>query len=172
MTKDTTRRKLKYEAILEEFMALREWADDLQVDEDDMSVTLNTAVSFESQSGRLIVEASDKADIVKVYFYYAVACKESKFNEMSLLFDELHRRIFFGRFVRVGEGRVRWEHFIDFEGSGPTGQSVERMVDSGWRIVAEYAPVISAVALTKQDAAEALAEFDAETRPLDKGDSD
>ncbi|MFM8356084.1 MAG: hypothetical protein ACKOBM_14420, partial [Gammaproteobacteria bacterium] len=55
---------------------------------------------------------------------------------------------------------VRWLHTVDFEGSSPTGKSVEQIVGPGWGRVGTFIETICAVALTKQSAAEAIEEFD------------
>jgi len=58
------------------------------------------------------------------------------------------------------DDRIRWVHRVDFEGSSPTGISVERIVGPAWGRVSAFTDPICAVAITKQSAAEAIEEFD------------
>ena len=62
--------------------------------------------------------------------------------------------------MALPDGRVCWHHRVDFEGSQPTGKSVEQIVSAGFSGIQEFNDVISAVALTKQTAAEAIEEYD------------
>jgi len=153
--------KLRYQVLLEEFLAGREWTDSLEVDEDNMSVLLVTGVSISGQSGgRLVIEASDASDMVSVFFYLPTVCKESKFDQMAILCNDIHSRLNYGRFQCLPDGHLRWMQRVDFEGSTPTPLSIERIVQPGWNIVEHWIDTINAVALTKQTAAAAMAEFD------------
>jgi hypothetical protein len=152
---------LKYQSILEEFLKYKEWTDELLIDQHAKTVALATAVAIGSQSGRLIIEASDESDLVDVYFYYGINCKKNKFEQMCVLLIEIHRRWSLGRFELDDEGHIRWHHRVDFEGSNPTAVSIERIVQPGWDAMSRFAEIISSVALTKQTAAEAIEEFDA-----------
>lgn len=155
------KKKLKYQVALEEFLAAREWTDELEIDMEEKKVQLATGISIGDQSGnRLFVEGYDETDFVDVFIYYGIKCKEAKLGEMSSLLNEIHRRWLFGRFVCLDDGTLRWSQRVDFEGSSPTGTSIERMVSSGWESAERFLDVIAAVALTKQSAKDAIAEYD------------
>lgn len=155
--------KLKYQAVLDEFLEGREWTDEYEVDLEEKSVTLVTNINLsEAHSGRLIIQASDETDYVDVHIYYNQICKESKLDEMAILLNAIHCRWGLGRFMVFDDGYIRWTHRVDFEGSQPTGLSLNRIVVSGWDSTEKFANVIAAVALTKQSAAEALKEYDEE----------
>jgi hypothetical protein len=162
MTKKTEG-KLKYQIILDQFLKEREWSDEYEINSEEKAVSLNTGINIcEGHSGRLIVEASDQTDYVDVYIYYSQTCKEAKLDEMAILLNGIHRRWHFGKFTVFKDGYIRWSHRVDFEGSQPTGLSLERIVQPGWTTTEKFADIIAAVALTKQSAADALAEYDAE----------
>jgi hypothetical protein len=153
--------KLRYQVLLEEYLATRGWTDPLEVDEEKGSVLLVTGVSISGQNGgRLAIEASDATDLVSVFFYLPTVCKESKFDQMAILFNHIHARMTYGRFQCMPDGYLRWMQKVDFEGSAPTPLSIERIVQPGWNIVEQWADTINAVALTKQTAAEAIEEYD------------
>lgn len=155
--------KLKYQAVLDEFLEGREWTDEYEIDLEEQTVTLNTQINLSNaHSGRLIIQASDETDFVDVHIYYTQTCKESKLDEMAILLNGIHRRWHFGRFMVFDDGYMRWSHRVDFEGSQPTGLSLNRIVQPGWDATEKFASVIAAVALTKQTAAEALKEYDEE----------
>ena len=159
--------KLKYQVVLDEFLKEREWTDEYESDLEEKTISLTSGITIcDSHSGRLIIEASDRTDIVDVYIYYNQTCKESKLDEMAILFNGIHQRWALGRFMVLGDGYMRWSHRVDFEGSQPTGLSLERMVQSGWNAAERFADVIAAVALTKQSAADALKEFDEEQEEI------
>jgi hypothetical protein len=158
---------------MEEFLANREWDDELEVDEEAQTVKLNTGLDLNGQDGRLIVEASEKTCFVDVFIYYTgFKCKPAKLNEMAVLLNQLHTRRRYGTFVAFDDGYVRWQHRVDFEDSEPCGLSIERIVGPGWEYAKQFSDPISAVALTKQSAKEALAEFDEARSANDDGPSE
>lgn len=174
----TSNSKLKYQVVLDDFLKGREWTDEYEVDIEKQSVLLNTEITIcDGFSGRLIIEAKEKIDLVDVYIYYNQTCKEAKINEMAILLNGIHQRWHFGRFMVFEDGYIRWTHRVDFEGSQPTGLSLERIVQPGWEATAKFANVIAAVALTKQSATEALKEYDEDreasrnSRPVSDGDA-
>lgn len=171
MAKQSTQ-KLRYEVIINEFLKAREWEDELEVDSENKSVTLSTSVSSEGGSLRLIIEAYDESDFVDVFVYYGFNAKKTKFDEMKLLMNELHLRWRAGRFMILPDGRVRWNQRIDFEGSQPTGKSIEQMVSAGFESIEQFNDVISSVAITKQTAAEAIEEFDAAQEEAEKSNAE
>jgi hypothetical protein len=159
-------KKLKYQVILEEFVASRGWEDLIEVDEDEQYSALNTGVNFgDYAGGKLIVEGWDKSDLVSVFFYLPFECKEAKRTEMCCLLNDINARGTIGGYgcfqlLDSGDDRIRWVLKVDFEGSAPTAKSIEQMVAPGWSRVAGFIDVIRVVALTKQTAVDALVEFD------------
>lgn len=151
---------IDYQKVLKEFIDAREWSDELEVNPETSQVCLSTGINIGSQSGRLIIEADGKTAILDVFIYYELKCKESKLEQMALLLNGIHQRWAYGRFVVFPQGQIRWQHRVDFEAGNPTGKTVNNMVQPGWDAVGLFADVISAVALTKQTAEEALAEHD------------
>lgn len=163
--------KLKYQEVLDEFLEAREWTDEYEVDLEEESVLLNTQINISSgHSGRLIIQAYDQTDIVDVHIYYNQKCKESKLDEMAILMNGIHRRWHAGRFMVFDDGYIKWSHRVDFEGSQPTGLSLNRIVQPGWDAAEKFANAIAAVALTKLSAAEALKEYDDQTEAHRNGD--
>lgn len=153
--------KLKYQIILDDFLKMRGWTDEYEVDTEAESVTLHTKLNIsEGHSGNLIIEASDKNDLVDVYIYFGITCKDAKQDELVKLFNSIHQRWHYGHFMVFPDGHIRWSHRVDFEGSHPTGASLNRIVSPGWGAAEEFADVISAVALTKQTASDAIREYD------------
>jgi hypothetical protein len=153
------KQKLKYETVLNDFLKAREWTDSLNVDVENKSVSLSSGIRFGQISGKLIIEAYDTTDLVDVYIYFDVTCKDTKLDQMALLMNGIHQRWAFGRFVVLADGYMRWQHRVDFEGSEPTGLSIERIVGPGWDTAERFGEFISSVALTKQTAADALEEY-------------
>lgn len=157
--------KLHFQVLLEEFLADREWQDELEVDTEERSVMLRTTVNIaEHEGGDLIIEASDVTELVAVYFYFPFTCKDSKRREMKVLLNDINMRRDYGCFQCIPDGRVRWVQKVDFEGSVASAKSINQIVGPGWATVARWADVIAAVAITKQTAEDALEEFDEEQR--------
>lgn len=160
--------KLKFQKILEVFLADREWQDELEVDAESKTVMLRTGINIASHTGgTLVIEASDITEIVGVFVYLPFSCRESKIDEMKKLVNDINIRRNYGSFQCIpggDAGRIRWVHRVDFEGASPTAKSVHQIVGPGWETAAEWADVIAAVAITRQTADEALEEFDEEQR--------
>jgi len=156
--------KLKYQIVLEEFLKAREWGDELSIDAENKKVALVTGLNIGEQSGKLIIEASDETDMVGVFIYLGFECKKSKRTEMCILLNDFNARGGTGGYgcfqlLDPEDDRIRWVHRVDFEGSSPTGKSVEQIVGPAWERVSVFIEPICSVALTKQSAAEAIEEF-------------
>ena len=166
-------KKFKYQSILEQFLAGREWHDELDVDAEEKTFSLVTGINLEGQNAKLIVQAGEDVEMVDVVIIYGFACKQNKLQEMAILLNAIHLRCMYGRFlVDVEDGEIRWHHRVDFQGSEPTGQSVEQIVGPGWNFAEIFASTIAAVALTKQTAADAIAEFDESQKNGEEGSDD
>lgn len=156
-----TDEKLKYQIILDDFLKIRGWTDEYEVDLEAKSVSLSTKLNIsEGHSGTLIIEASDRSDLVDVYIYYGITCKKEKQDELIRLINSIHQKWHYGHFIVFPDGYIRWSHRVDFEGSQPTGTSLDKIVSPAWGAVEKFADAIAAVALTKQSATEALDEYD------------
>jgi len=162
---------LNYKKLLQDFLKLREWTDELEEDTENSKMTLSTGIKIGNQGGRLIIEGSDKSGLLDVYIYFDQPCKENKIDQMAILLNGIHQRWAYGRFMVFPDGYMRWQHRIDFEGCNPTGLMISNLVQAGWDITGVYADTIMSVALTKQTAKDALMEFD-EARESDNDESD
>ena len=156
---------LKYKKLLADFLAARKWKDKIIVDS-DKQLTILPAIDLGEQIGRLIISADPKTEIVDVFIYLDLnlnlKCQPKKMEQMALLLNGIHARHMFGRFQVNPEGIINWQFRVDFEGSSPSGLSIERIVGSGWECVSRFYNILISVALTKQTAKEALVEFDAD----------
>ena len=156
---------LKYKKLLADFLAKRKWKDKIKVDS-DKRLTIDTGIDLGEQTGRLIITADPKTEIVDVFIYLDLnlnlKCRPKKMEQMALLLNGIHARHMFGRFQVCPEGIIRWQFRVDFEGSSPSSLSIERIVGSGWECVSRFYNILISVALTKQTAKEALVEFDAD----------
>lgn len=161
---------LKYEETLKQFLELRKWSDELILDEDNGKIVLSTGVNIEGQNGRAFIEAYND-DIIQFYFYYLnFRIKDSKFEQMNILLSLINSRLLIGCLKMVGEPQdrmVRWQHVVDFEGADPTGVTIERNFQAGWSALERYIEPVSAVALTKQSATDAINDHDAEVKRVE-----
>lgn len=155
--------KFIFQKIMEDFLKLMGWEDDLELDEKSKFVRLRTNVGFgDYRGGLLVVEASDQTQIVSVFFYLPFECSESKRIEMVQLLNELNQRGYglggYGCFqlLETGDDRIRWVHRVDFEGSSPTALSIRQIVGPGWNRIEELLEIIRLVALTKETAVGAI----------------
>lgn len=169
----------KFYSVMKEFLSLQEWQDELNVDQESGVVSLDTGVGLGDHKGRLIIEAVDKIEVIDAFIYFRdLRCKPTKKMEMSWLFQRIFgtRNFSFGRLELIeveGEGlHIRWRHRVDFEGSAPSGKSVRMLIAPGWEMMAEFADCIAAVALTKQTAEEAFAEWEEARRAADESEQE
>ena len=150
---------IDFKKILEEFLSIREWEDELGFNESSEEWYINTGVSIGEHSGRLIVEGRDSTGIVGIYFYFMTKCKDGKIDEMVKLLNWANRCSFMGNFECFPDGTVRWKQKFDCENAALTGFGLSQNVQHGWDVAGTYADAIMAVAFTKASADEAIAEF-------------
>jgi len=160
--------KFKYEKVLKEFLDVREWEDELNKDVENGEISLNTNIKYSNgQDIRLIIEGNNNG-LLKVFRYFdSFLCKKEKIPEMLLLLNCLHMRSgIFGTFNLINltdssnNGKIRWLYQADFEGIDITLDTLHLIFFPANEIVEKYGELISAVALTKQSASDALKEFD------------
>ena len=173
--------KFKYEKVLKEFLDVREWEDELDQDVEKGEISLNTNITFANgQDMRLIIEGNNNG-LLRVFWYFdSFLCKKEKFPEMLSLLNSLHMRIgIFGTFNLINlpdspsNGKIRWLYKADFEGIDVTLDTLHLITNPSNEIVENYGELISAVALTKQSASDALKEFDeARSETNDETDED
>lgn len=66
-------KSLLFQSVIEDFVKSREWKDEVNADLEAQTCTLVTGVYLgEYTGGKLIVEASDKSQIVGVFFLSSV----------------------------------------------------------------------------------------------------
>ena len=63
--------KWKYMEAIKEFMAIMEWNDELEIDEDGKNISLTTGLTIDVLDGRGIIEISENLDIFDFYIYYS-----------------------------------------------------------------------------------------------------
>ena len=156
---------LKYEAVMEDFLSVVGWTDQLDIDGEAKTITLATSLSIAELNGRLIIEAQDSNDIFDFFIYFLINCKNNKKEQIELTLCYINANWLLGTFVLInqaGNYYVRWQHRVDFEGSSPSGITIKNNFQPGWNAVERYASLISAVALTNQSANEAIAEYEQE----------
>jgi len=173
--------KFKYEKVLNEFLEIREWEDELDKDVEKGEISLNTSITFSTgQDMRLIIEGNNNG-LLRVFWYFdSFLCRKEKFSEMLILLNSLHMRIgVFGTFNLIdlpdspSNGKIRWLYKADFEDVDVTLDTLHLITNPSNELVEQYGEVISAVALTKQSAFNALKEFDeARSNNRDEADED
>ena len=163
----------KFLQVMKEFLALREWDDELDINVESKIVSLDTGLGIGGLKGRLVIEALEDIEVIDAFIYFKdLRCKPAKKMEMAWLFQKIFRLRGFGRLELLETEEsgilIRWRHRVDFEGSTPSGKSVSLLFQPGWDLMGEFADCISAVALTKQTAEEAFAEWEEAQRAAEE----
>ena len=81
---------LRCQTIAENFLAIMEWEEEVEVDEAARCVKLQTSLNIGDQSARLFLEAGEDTDYVDVFIYYYFKCKPAKLTEMAVLMNGIH----------------------------------------------------------------------------------
>lgn len=150
---------IEFKKIIQNFIDLREWEDEIIYNESTEEWYINTGVSIGEHTGRLIVEGRDSTGIVGIFFYFLTKCKENKLEEMAKLLNWANYSSFLGNFECLSDGTVRWKLKFDCENAALTGFGLSQNVQHGWNVAGTYADAIMAVAFTKASAEAAIAEF-------------
>ena len=148
-------------AILQEWLDSRGWDDELIVSDDGTEVSLRTGIELDENSWNLFVDANNQSCLVGFFLYSSFKVKTAKRAEACLLVNEINDRMRLGRFVVRDNGQIQYRQQVDFEAAEPTSRSMELMAVPAFSFCETYNSTLAAVALTKQTAADAIAEFDA-----------
>ena len=151
---------IDFKNTLTEFLAFREWEDEIEFNESSDEWYVGTGVSIGEHSGKLIVEGCDRTGVVGIYFYFLTKCKDAKIGEMAKLLNWVNYSSFMGNFECLPDGSVRWKLKFDSENAALNGVGLSQNVQHGWDVAGTYADVIMTVAFTKTLADDAITEFE------------
>jgi hypothetical protein len=149
-----------FKTVFEDFLNFREWHNDKVVfDEANQQWQIGTSIVSDDHKLNLYIEGEDSTGFLKIFIYYNIKCRESKVKEMHTIMNWINNHLSIGKFELVVD-TVRWVLRYDTEEIVLNGYNVSRNLQYGWDATGMYGDVISAVALTKITAEEAIADFE------------
>jgi hypothetical protein len=148
-----------FQNILRNFLDIRKWDQDVEYLEQTEKWMVSTELKAQSHIARAFIEGSDATGVLPMYLYYSFSCKEAKQIEMLMLLNWINRHLLVGHFELTQRDQIRWVLEFDCEGLNMNGVSVSINFQHGWNVISGYSDAISAVALTKASAEEAMADF-------------
>lgn len=150
---------LNFNDLLREFLALREWDDEIRYNADTDDWYINTNVGVNNQPIRLIVEGCNETQILGIYFYFNVSYIENQKHEMIELTNWINIRNLVGHFQILNDGVIRLVQKFDCEGTYLSPQTLSINIQHGWDSMERYANLIIKVALGQSCAREAINYF-------------
>lgn len=157
---------MDFKNLLSEFLALREWEDEIKFNTATNEWYVTTNIGVKNQPFRLIIEGSNETQILGVFIYFNVSFIDTQSSDMSELISWLNPRIILGHFENLDNGGIRWVHKLDCEGTTINPQTLSINVQHGWDCVDEFSNTIISVALGQCGAREAIDHFFA-SRPTE-----
>lgn len=151
--------KTDFQKILSDFLAIREWDDEINFNEEQNTYHIAMSVGIDGNSFQLFIDGEPKIDILAIYFYLPLNVKDERLGELALLLNWINARLLSGNF-HVLDGRIRWAQKIDCEGAELTGHTVSVNVEHGFRFNASYFEAIAAVSVGGSSAAKVIADLE------------
>jgi hypothetical protein len=153
---------------VQEWLNEREWDDKINIDEENQASSLNFTFSIKDQGFNVWIETDEKREYFKVYYYVPFNALSKKFNECTILFNEINKRSRAGAiYLHDNKGVICWRHIIDFEGTDPSIITIQNAFDAGASTLDAWFDEITEVALTKSSAQEIIEQLDASSATED-----
>ena len=130
-----------------------EWKDEISLDEENQTSSLNFTFSIKDQSFKVWIETDEARDFLKIYFYAPFNALSKKLTECAVLFNHINYKSYWGALSVVDEkGTIRWRYVIDFEGTDPSVATINNAINVGSNLFENWFDEITEVALTKTTA--------------------
>ena len=130
-----------------------EWKDEISLDEENQTSSLNFTFSIKDQSFKVWIETDEARDFLKIYFYAPFNALSKKLTECAVLFNHINYKSYWGALSVVDEkGTIRWRYVIDFEGTDPSVATINNAINVGSSLFENWFDEITEVALTKTTA--------------------
>jgi len=150
---------LNFKELLQGFLALREWDDEIKYNSETDEWYITTNVSVNNQPIRLIIEGCDETQILGIYFYLNINFIDSKYIEMTKICNWINPRVFIGHLECLHNGAIRWVQKIDCEGATLSPHTLSVNVQHGWGAIEQFSIPITSVALSQASCEAAIEAF-------------
>ena len=142
-----------------------EWKDEISLDEENQTSSLNFTFSIKDQSFKVWIETDEARDFLKIYFYAPFNALSKKLTECAVLFNHINYKSYWGALSVVDEkGTIRWRYVIDFEGTYPSLATINNAFNVGVDLFENWFDEITEVALTKTTAQEIIEQLEADSQ--------
>lgn len=144
--------------LVQEALALLEWAGDLTDDEAAGTSQLQTLITIDDQPCSLYIDTREETDFIGVFFYPPFRAKAAAYPETCLLINAINTRTRHGHLeVLRHNGRLRMVVSADVKGANPTGAFVAHLMRYGADCLFTWMGELAAVAVGNRRADDVLA---------------
>lgn len=162
----------KLGTVLQEFLDLNEWNDEIEDDEASGKARLNTRLTVAGQSCRLYIDAFDDgqtAPSLSLFIYTPFRVNLENYSEACMVVNAINYQSRFVRFeINPSGGDLRAVASTDLRGAQVSGQHVDAMLDAAVWCTDHWMPTLAAVAISGRSAADVLKEHDESEEETDK----
>jgi hypothetical protein len=150
---------INFKILLQTWLSEMDWRGDIE--EKNGNIQLKTAVRFDNQYYDVYIDASNRSECVRVCVYSPFHVRATNLSETLLLINKINVYLRGGRFAVINDNRIQYSHYVDFETTNPTVQSIHLMMALALNNCANYDDALASVAVGGRSAEEALAAMDA-----------
>ncbi|MEI8186827.1 MAG: hypothetical protein WCG19_09025 [Chlorobiaceae bacterium] len=137
--------------LIEEFIAEKEWDDEIEKDVENGMCQLSTSLSINNQSFRLYIEGDENRNFLFLYLYAPFSIIEGKYVDACMLFNFINNiYVYPGRLTAGDDGSIRYIDIIDVENFEPSIEIIQNMLGNGVSLFNNNTEEIAAVALTQK----------------------
>ena len=147
--------------LIQDFMDMEEWKDEISIDAEDRTCSLQFKYGDGELSFQAYLEADEARSWLKVFFYNQMTIPEKRYVEACELVNSINQRLGTGRFCALSKGPFQYRQVVDLEGTGSWKPVlVSNLLNMAMSAFSNWSEELGAVVFTKSSAKEILAALD------------
>jgi len=144
--------------VVQEYFRLREWEDEVEVDEENNSASASFSYGIDDQSFKTFIEINEATSLLHLFMYAPNKCPEDKQAELLRLLNHVNTTKFCSCVVILPDGVIRQQYTLDVEDGSLSPKMVHNVLTYSVGIFEEHYAGIMSVIFAGKTAAEVIEE--------------
>lgn len=114
--------------VLESFLSEMGWEDEISRDELHDELIIATGVTLGDQGYRTYIQTHEQSQFIKIFMYCPFSVPIERMDVAPVVINRLNVDLPAGHIEMMGDGTVRYRHFVDVENATASAALVQNML--------------------------------------------